>query len=121
MYKAIREFQAAAKAPQKKLMSLRMIALCHMAKEAYPYAIAEFNKVLDSLSPDDGIFLRIKYELGEAYMKNRDNNKALELYTEIHAREPEFRDISQKIEELKSMTQGPQDNPKPKKNRVSYI
>ena len=118
---AITEFQTSAKDPGKKLLSLRMIALCHIEKGAFPHAITMFNKILESLSPEDGSYLRIKYELAETHMKNKDHNKALELYTEIHARDAEFKDSALKIDELKSMMQETEAGPKPRKNRVSYI
>lgn len=114
---AIKEFQTAAGSPERQLLSSSMIASCYMEKKEYPYAIKEYAKILESLSPDDGSYLRIKYELAGAYMNNKDNNMALELYSEIHADDPEFKDTSDKIESLRSAP----DEKKPKKSRVSYI
>ena len=114
---AIKEFQTAAGSPERQLLSSSMIASCYMEKKEYTYAIKEYTKILESLPPDDGRYLRIKYELAGAYMNNKDNNMALELYTEIHAGDPEFKDTADKIESLSSAP----DEKKPKKSRVSYI
>jgi tetratricopeptide (TPR) repeat protein len=74
----------------------------------YPLAIAEFNKILDNMLPDDANYLRIKYELAEAYMSSNDFGKALETFTEINERDPEFRDVSDKIQTLKEDHETPE-------------
>ncbi|MBI5409095.1 MAG: tetratricopeptide repeat protein [Nitrospirae bacterium] len=116
---AVREFQIAAGDPEKTLLSLRMIALCYMEKKAYPLAIAEFGKLLEKMPARDERYLDIKYELADAYSNNNDHAKALELYSEIQAMNPGFRDVAQKINALRAQTQRAGD--KPKRDRVSYI
>ncbi len=126
---AIKEFQTTANDPERKTICLSMIALCYMGKNDYPHAIEEFNKILQSMSTEDTSYLRIKYELAKAYMQNKEHNKALEIYTEILAKDQDFKDCSKKIEEIKSLIQPPQkkpseespEKPKTKKSRVSYI
>jgi tetratricopeptide (TPR) repeat protein len=124
--KAIEEFQKAAMDPERSMLSTRMIAACHMQQGAYPRAIAEFNKIIASLSPEDAGYINTKYELASAHENNSDFNKALELFEEIQAQEPGFRDVDQKISELKAQTEKivaatPTPNQKPKKERISYI
>jgi tetratricopeptide (TPR) repeat protein len=97
-----------------------------MQQGAYPRAIAEFNKIIASLSPEDAGYINTKYELASAHENNSDFNKALELFEEIQAQEPGFRDVDQKISELKAQTEKivaatPTPNQKPKKERISYI
>jgi len=106
---AIREFQKAAKDPERRILTLRMIASCYMDKSEYPLAIDEFNKILEYMSPDETNYLRIKYELAEAYVLSNNTDKALEIYIEIHERDPEFRDVSDKIQTLKEDFNAPED------------
>jgi len=105
---AIREFQIAAKDPERRVLSSRMIASCYMEKMEYPMAIAQFNSILENMSPDEANYLRIKYELAEAYMSNNDYDRAIETYIEIHDRDPEFRDIYDKIKSLKNDQEPPE-------------
>ncbi|RJQ19396.1 MAG: hypothetical protein C4560_06235 [Nitrospiraceae bacterium] len=119
---AVREFRLASGDPEKALLSLRMIASCYMEKGAYSLAIAEFHKILEKVSRDDERHLDIKYELAGAYMNNNDNNTAFELYSEIQARDPDFKDIRDKIAMLKEQTQQKAgEKEKQKRDRVSYI
>ncbi|MBI5055041.1 MAG: tetratricopeptide repeat protein [Nitrospirae bacterium] len=118
---AIGEFRTAAKDPEKTLLSLRMIASCYMEKKDYPRAIVEFEKLLKSLSPDDERYLDMKYELAGVHINNNDYYHALEIYSEISARNPGFRDISKKMDFLKAQVQKPEDKPRAKRDRVSYI
>ena len=126
---AIKEFGIAAEDPGKKLVSKSMIALCYMEKGAYADAVTEFKHVLEAMSPEDASYLRIKYELAGAYKKNGNETRALELYSEIKEKDPEFKEVSKKMENLKpakpkSAAPEPKPDekkPKKKKSRISYI
>ena len=63
----------------------------------------------------------IKYELAEAYMKNNDYDKALEIYSEIRTINPDHKDLSHKIDILKDLSGKSEKKLKVKKNRISYI
>ena len=116
---AIKELQVAAKDPKKTVQSSIMLALCYMDKKLYPLAIKELKKTLESISPDDGSYIGIKFDLAIAYEKNNEYDNALKLYMEIYAQNPNFRDIKHKIENIKSLMS--EEKPKTKKGRVSYI
>lgn len=116
---AIKELQVAAKDPKKTVQSSIMLALCYMDKKLYPLAIKELKKNLESISPDDGSYIGIKFDLARAYEKNNEYDNALKLYMEIYAQNPNFRDIKHKIENIKSLMS--EEKPKTKKGRVSYI
>ena len=126
---AIKEFGVAAGDPEKKLVCRSMIALCYMEKGSYADAVTEFNKVLESMSPGDASYLRIKYELAGAYKEDGNDKKAFELYSEIKEQDPEFKDVSKEIEELRPAAEMPtaeipateESKLKKKKSRVSYI
>lgn len=121
---AVKELRTAAGDPDKFQRNATMLALCYMEKKAYPLAIAEFNKIIDKMTPDDSTYLRVKYELANAHVNNKDVNRALELYSEIHALEPDFKDVAVRmasLEEQKAPAADREELPKPKKDRVSYI
>ncbi|RJR20585.1 MAG: hypothetical protein C4581_03175 [Nitrospiraceae bacterium] len=121
---AVKELRTATGDPDKFQRNATMLALCYMEKKAYPLAIAEFNKIIDKMTPDDSTYLRVKYELANAHVNNKDVNRALELYSEIHALEPDFKDVAVRIaslEEQKTPAADREELPKPKKDRVSYI
>ncbi len=121
---AIKELQKAAKDPDKFQRNATMLALCYMEKKAYPLAIAEFNKIIDTMTPDDSTYLRVKYELANAHTNNKEVSRALELYFEIHALNPDFKDVSAKMASLKGQNApapAPEDITRPKRDRVSYI
>jgi tetratricopeptide (TPR) repeat protein len=116
---AIKELRIAVQDPAKMVRNSTMLAMCYMEMRSYPLAIVGFNKVLDSMSSSDSTYIHVKYELAKAYLNNKENQKALELFSEIHAQNPDFKDVSATLNTLKPP---PQDNkPKPKRDRVSYI
>ena len=120
--KAINELMVASRDPDKLKRNSTMLALCYMEKKSYPMAIAEFNKIIAAMTPDDSSYLHIKYELANAHMNNKEVSRALELYFEIHAQDPDFKDVSSRMTSLKGQkTQAPEGIPRPKRNRVSYI
>ncbi len=118
---AIREFKVSAKDPKRVFQSSSMLSMCYMEKKLYPLAIQEFKKVLESLSPSDEGYLGVKCDLADAYVKNKDYKNSLQLYTEIHSQDPNFRDVARKVEIIKKLAAGGKDKPKAKKDRVSYI
>lgn len=119
---AIRELQIAAGDPAKLQRNSTMLALCYMEKGAYPSAIAEFAKIIDTMTPADSTYFHVKYELANAYMSNNDSARALALFSEIQTTSPDFKDVSAKVDSLRGQITPPrEDRPKPKKDRVSYI
>ncbi len=119
---AVKELRKAAKDPENRQRNTTMLALCYIEKGAYPLAIAEFTKLMDSMSPSDSTYLHVKYELANAHLNNKDYSRAIELFSEVHAEEPGFKDVSGKLDFLKSQQATAQgETPKPKKDRVSYI
>ncbi len=118
---AIKEFQLTAKDPEETLRSSSMLALCYAEKGAYPLAINELQKVIEVMSPADEEYLNVKYDLAETYEKNKENDNALKVYTEIYTKDPEFRDVAHKAGISKTDATEAKDKPRSKKDRVSYI
>ena len=119
---AIKELRIAAGDQEKKQRNSTMLALCYMEKGSYPLAIAEFNKIIDKMAPSDSTYLHVKYELANAHMNNKDYGRALELFSEVQEYNPDFKDVSGKVDSLKAQViQTAEERPKPKRDRVSYI
>jgi cytochrome c-type biogenesis protein CcmH/NrfG len=95
-----------------------MLAMCYMERGTYPQAIAEFNKVIESMPPTASTFLHVKYELARAHMENKDFTMALELFAQVEQQDASFKDVSEKVESLKSQVQ---QEPSGRRDRVSYI
>jgi tetratricopeptide (TPR) repeat protein len=119
---AIKELQIAVDDPDKKHRNTTMLALCYMDKGSYPLAITEFNKVIESMSSDESTYLHVKYELANAHMSNKDNARALELFSEVQSENPDFKDVNAKMASLKiPAPPADKDKTKTKRDRVSYI
>lgn len=116
---AITNLQIAARDPEKQVRNSTMLAMCYMEKGSYPLAITGFTKVMELMSPSDSTYIHVKYELASAYLNNKDINKARELYSEIQAENPDFKDVAGKLSSLQAQSQD--NTPAPKKDRVSYI
>jgi tetratricopeptide (TPR) repeat protein len=117
---AVKEFQIAAKDPERTVQSSSMLALCYMEKKLYPLAIEEFKKVIGAMTPADDDYLGVKFDLAEAYEKNKKYDNALKMYTEIYVRDPKFRDVELKMENVKALI-AEETKDKPKKDRISYL
>lgn len=118
---AIREFQIASKDHSKTRQSMIMIALCHLDKGLYESAINVLNKVKTSMSPSDEGYLDVQYELANAYLKNKDYEKALKLFNEIQKEESEFRDVTKKVELVEELISSQKGKTRGRRDRVSYL
>jgi len=129
---AISELQKASGDPNNAVRNSRMLAMCYVEKGNYADAIAQYERAVNELSSETAGFLDIQYELAEVYIKNGDNNKAMERYSVINNYDPTFRDVAQKVESLQPGTVQNDEAPvmssgqtavktKPKKNRISYL
>lgn len=118
---AIKAFQIASKDPDNMYRNTTLLASCYLDIGSYPHAIAEFNKIIEKMSTSDDGYVDLKYDLAGAYTENRDYNKALELYSEIKELSPQFKDVSDKMDLLKEQIVVTEEEPKSKKDRISYI
>ncbi|MEN8264371.1 MAG: tetratricopeptide repeat protein [Nitrospirota bacterium] len=122
---AIGELKKTSDDPDNIIRNSRMLALCYVEKGLYGDAAGEFRKVVEAMSSDESGYFDTLYELAEACFNNNDNDDAQRAYNEIYDHDPMFRDISQKLEILKTrVTEVPKSSepkPKTKKSRISYL
>lgn len=132
---AINSFQSAKRDPKYFVQSTSLLGSCYMQKGLYNLAINAFSSALMKTEPQDDASWGLKYEMAEAYEKNKNLKEALQLYTEVYGWNSKFREVAEKISLLKksqeaqesrkdqtdNKDQKNQKDQKEKKNRVSYI
>jgi len=128
---AIKEFQVSREDPKKFISSSTMLGVCYVEKGLYSLAVDVLRKALDGIQEKDESYWAVNYELAEAYEKDDNTGEALSLYTEVYGWNARFRNVSEKMNRLKSLAAekgGPQtekkkekEKPKVKKDRVSYL
>jgi tetratricopeptide (TPR) repeat protein len=94
---AIEEFRYSGEEPRKIIKSVIGLAMCYQDKELYGEAIEEYAKALQTISEKDDGYLDVQYSMADAYEKNNDIEKALSIYKVIVQKDPDFRDVSEKI------------------------
>ncbi len=120
---AIREFQSSRKDPERFLPSSTMLSACYMEKGLYALAIEVLKGALDSMQEKNEAYWAMKYDLAGAYEKNGGLKEALDLYMQVYGWNSKFRDVSDKMNQLRaSIPESPeQKKPKGRKDRVSYL
>lgn len=114
---AIREFQVSRGDPRFYVQSMTMLGICYMDKSLYPIAIKAFKEALENIETRDESYWGALYDLAVAYEKNGDVKKAFEIFTDIYSWNSKFRDISERLSQLKTLLE----KDTQKKDRVSYL
>lgn len=120
---AIKEFQTSRSDPKRFMQSSTMLGVCYMEKGLYSLAIDVLTKAIKEISDKDESYWAIKYDLAEAYEKNNNVKEALDLYTAVFGWNAGFRNVSEKINQLKARIakSSEAEKTKAKKDRVSYL
>jgi tetratricopeptide (TPR) repeat protein len=120
---AIKEFQISRNDPKTFVPSSSMLSICYKQKGFYPLAIEVLSSTLEKIEDQDESYWAIKYDLAEAYEKNANFKEAFDLYTKVYGWNAKFRNVSEKIKQIKSKIQktAEKEKPKDKKDRISYL
>jgi tetratricopeptide (TPR) repeat protein len=130
---AIKEFQVSREDPKRFVSSSTMLGVCYGEKGLHSLAIDVLQKALQGIQEKDESYWAVKYDLAEAYEKDNNPAEALNLYTEVYGWNARFRDVSEKMDRLKSLAaekagaekgeekEKDKEKPKMKKDRVSYL
>ncbi|NOY64856.1 MAG: tetratricopeptide repeat protein [Nitrospirae bacterium] len=128
---AIKEFQIARKVDEKNIPTLSMLGACYMDKKLYSLAIDAFKSALEKMDKEDEAYWGTKYDLARAFEANGDIKNALDIYIEIYGWDSKFRDVDKKVNALKQALSNEgiieeekdekEEEPKPKRNRISYL
>ena len=100
---AIAQFQNARKDPKFVTGSTYNIGKAFFNKSLHDLAIKEYGSALEGLSePDSDLAKSVRYDLAIAHQTKGESDKALEYLEEIMSVDISFRDVSQKVTEIRS-------------------
>ena len=105
---AVHEFQNAATAVKpsdgtsRYLQCCNMLGHCFMRKDMVDAAIMWFKKGLAAPGHSEDEYQALRYELAAAYEQQGDLKQAQNLYTEIYGIDVAYREVADKLRELKT-------------------
>jgi tetratricopeptide (TPR) repeat protein len=99
---AIAEFKVAMRAREKEALCHMMIGLCFIEKDQLSEAISQFKTGLYVEGITERETIALYFELGQAYERLEDAREALYYYEKVAKRDARFRDVSGRIEQLRS-------------------
>jgi len=105
---AIPLFQESQKDPRRKIASMNQIGYCFFMKGWLADAIDVFTNAIESHElKDDAAGKELRYNLARAYEEQGDKEKALEIYRKIAQFDFAYKDVSQRVDELRSQKTEP--------------
>ena len=100
---AIPLFQEAQRDPRHKIAAMNKIGFSFFMKGWLDDAIDIFTKAIDSYKiKDDATGKELRYNLAYAYEQKGQTDKALEMYRKIAQLDFAYKDVSQRVEKLRS-------------------
>jgi tetratricopeptide (TPR) repeat protein len=105
---AIPLFQESQKDPRRKIASMNQTGYCFFMKGWLADAIDVFNNAIESHElKDDAAGKELRYNLARAYEEQGDKEKALEIYRKIAQFDFGYKDVSQRVDKLRSQKTEP--------------
>jgi tetratricopeptide (TPR) repeat protein len=108
MDEAVQEFQTAASlvkpgdGTSRFLQCCNMLGHCFMQKGMPEAAVIWFKKGLSAPGHSEDEYQALRYELASAYEQLGDVQHAREFYTEVHAVDVSYREVADKLSQLKN-------------------
>ena len=100
---AIPLFQEAQKDPRRKIAAANKIGFCFFMKGWLADAIDIYTKAIESHEiKDDATGKELRYNLALAYEQQGETEKALEIYRKIAQLDFGYKDVSQRVDKLRS-------------------
>jgi tetratricopeptide (TPR) repeat protein len=99
---AIQEFQFAAKSDAYRVRSLEMIGMCFLNQGQPQLAIKQLRKGLELAGESDRETLGLLYNLGLAYEKIGEIEKARSCFEDVYVVDVTFRNVAEKMNEHSS-------------------
>jgi len=100
---AIPLFQEAQKDPRRKIASMDKIGYCFFMKGWYTDAIDVYTRAIESYEiKDDALAKELRYNLARAYEEQDEKDKALEVYRKIAQSDFGYRDVSARVDRLRT-------------------
>jgi tetratricopeptide (TPR) repeat protein len=101
---AIDHFKAAAADPKREVFALSMIGECSEALGDSAEAIRCYQDALKRPSATPAEATQLYYQLGNVFYNLGDHSEALYYFERVWKRDPSFRDIAQRLADVKSHT-----------------
>ena len=95
---AIREFQVSARNPELFVECCSMIGVCYMDQGMWSQAAEWYQKALVAPDLAADARLALRYDLASAFEMAGEHAQAGELFAEIMATDPTYRDVAQRID-----------------------
>ncbi len=100
---AIPLFQEAQRDPRRKIAAMNQVGCCFFVKGWLDDAIDVFTQAINSYElKDDATGKELRYNLARAYEEQGDTRKALEIYRKIAQADFAYKDVSQRVDRLRS-------------------
>ena len=98
---AIGELKKLARDPEREVFALTTMGECYEAKGSFTDAVIRYKRALncEQITPEEVLLLY--YLLGAAFDRLGDVNEALYFFEKVAKRSPRFRDVEQKVAELR--------------------
>ncbi len=103
---AIGEYQQTVKDPAKRGESLVRLGECFAQKDLHDLAAKQFERALETLSDLSPRTLDVRYQLAAVFERQGNKARALEEYSKVFERDIRYKDVSKKLEALKSGASG---------------
>jgi tetratricopeptide (TPR) repeat protein len=99
---AIAEFQLAAKDENRMLECSSMLGICFMDKGMPKLAVKWFEKGLKAPNRSDEEYQGLRYDLAMAHEASGEVEKALNIFEDLYGQDTNFRDVAQKVRDLRA-------------------
>jgi tetratricopeptide (TPR) repeat protein len=100
---AIPLFQEAQRDPRRRIAAMNKVGYCFFAKGWLDDAIDVYNQAINSYElKDDATGKELRYNLARAYEERGDAQKALDVYRKIAQFDFAYKDVSERVEKLRS-------------------
>jgi hypothetical protein len=99
---AIAEFQLAARDQGRLLECSSMLGICFLEKGMAKLAVKWFEKGLGAPGRSEEEYQGLRYDLAAAHEVAGDSDRALQLYTDLYGQDANFRDVANKVRELRA-------------------
>ncbi|NOZ79234.1 MAG: tetratricopeptide repeat protein [Acidobacteria bacterium] len=97
---AIGEFEIASKDPKFYLECCSMIAVCYVEQGLFDQAVSWYRRALDIEDLPKAAQLALMYDLATVLESAGDDIQAIDLYSQVAEMDPEYRDISSRLQDL---------------------
>jgi hypothetical protein len=80
-----------------------MLGLCFMAKDMPRLAVMWFRKGLDAPNRPEDEYQAMRFDLGLAYERLGEIDKAIDVFSECYAIDINYRNVGEKLKELQAL------------------